>query len=243
MNYLNASIQISSNPREIYVSDRQTATACDGLMPPVGKKAPTPIKFQMFGKAGTRLLSFRKDTLVFVYGARLIHDHEAHTYTVSGGDMVQVTDQFPIINTIILAGRCIKTIDVTDSRQFATLDSGLMIARQSLSVYANGQSCLYNIDAISGADDKPCNAKILTDFARKGTGLTVGGKIVTSAYIKEGEAKTRTSIVVNAVTFSPKPKAVEPPPQTTVADGESVGSLWGGKTADTGGVAEEEVPF
>jgi single-stranded DNA-binding protein len=76
---------------------------------------------------------------------------------------------------------------------------------------------------------------LLLNFTRKGTGLTLQGRLVTDSWIdKESkEKKTNTKIQLVSMTLAPKSTTVSPEikPQTTVATNEVVG-LWGGRTAD-----------
>jgi single-stranded DNA-binding protein len=154
-----------------------------------------------------------------------------------GGIIAEVDSSFPILNTIILSGRCVKDIDQEDARAFKTTADGLMICNQTLSVNTGrNQADLFNFYAINSAEDKLNNAELLVNFTRKGVGLTIQGRLVTDSWTDKEtrERKSNTKIQLVTMTLAPKGtsdvKQIQP--QTTVASSNGVASLWGGKTAD-----------
>ena len=239
MNFASLCAQTTEDPREVYVSATSTAMRCNVLLPPVGNKAPTPIELNVYGKAAERFSRITKNSLVYIHGSKLRFDLETRSYSLHGGIIATVTDTFPIFNTVILSGRCVKDIDQNDPRAFKTSGDGLMICNQTLSVNTGrNQADLFNFYAINTAEDKLNNAELLINFTRKGTGLTIQGRLVTDAWVDKEtkEKKTITKIQLVSMTLAPKgsdagkTKSIQP--QTTVASSANVTSLWGGRTAD-----------
>jgi single-stranded DNA-binding protein len=210
---------------------------CSVLLPPVGNKAPTPIELNVYGKAAERFARTTRGAQVYIHGAKLRFDLESRTYSLHGGIIATVDESFPILNTVILSGRCVKDIDHEDARAFKTTADGLMICNQTLSVNTGrNQADLFNFYAINSAEDKLNNAELLVNFTRKGVGLTIQGKLITDSWVdKESkEKKAATKIQLVSMTLAPKtgdsPRTIQP--QTTVASGGEVANLWGGKSAE-----------
>lgn len=238
MNQAFVCAQLAENPREVYTSSTATSIRCSILLPPVGNKAPTQLEYNAYGKSSDKFARLQKGDLVYIHGAKLRYDLESKTHSLHGGISTQVTETFPIFNTLILSGRCVKDVDRDDARAFKTTADGLMICNQTLTVSTGrGQADLFNFYAINNADDKLKQAELLVNFTKKGTGLTIQGRLVTEAW-QDKETKTRrsvTKIQLVAMTLAPrgdgsssKPVA----PQTTVASEGAVTSLWGGRSAD-----------
>ena len=237
MNFVSVCAQATEAPREVYTSATSTALRCNLLLPPVGNKAPTPIEFNVYGKAAERFQRTAKGHLLYIHGAKLRFDLESRTHSLHGGIVTSVTEAFPIFNTVILSGRCVKNIQQDDARAFKTTADGLMICNQTLSVNTGrNQADLFNFYAINTAEDKLNNAELLVNFTKKGTGLSIVGRLVTDAWVdKESkEKKSLIKIQLVSMTLAPKTSASAPAeikPHTTVATNEVAG-LWGGKTAD-----------
>lgn len=240
MNFATVCAQLIESPREVYTSATSTAVRCMAQLPPVGNKAPTPIEINAYGKNSERFARLQQGAQIYIHGAKLRFDLESRSYSLHGGVVAQVNDQFPILNTVVLAGRCVKDIDTTDQRAFKTTQTGLMICNQTLSVNTGrNQADLFNFYAINSHEDKLNQAQLLADFTRKGTGLTIQGRLVTDAWKdnESGEKKSVTKIQLVSMTLAPKAQAGdrEIKPQTTVNSSSNVTSLWGGRTADEGG--------
>jgi single-stranded DNA-binding protein len=210
---------------------------CSVLLPPVGNKAPTPIELNVYGKSAERFSRTARGAQIYIHGAKLRFDLESRTYSLHGGIIATVDESFPILNTVILSGRCVKDIDHEDARAFKTTADGLMICNQTLSVNTGrNQADLFNFYAINSAEDKLNNAELLVNFTRKGVGLTIQGKLITDSWVdKESkEKKAATKIQLVSMTLAPKAgdssRAIQP--QTTVASGGEVANLWGGKSAE-----------
>ena len=115
---------------------------------------------------------------------------------------------------------------------------GLMICNQTLSVSTGrNRADLFNFFAINTSKDALNNAELLVNFTRKGTGLTINGRLVTDVW-QDKETKERrsnTKIQLVSMTLAPKPSTTDAKPvstQTTVASEGNVTSLWGGRTVD-----------
>jgi len=228
---------LSEDPREVFTSANSTAMRCSVMLPPVGNKAPTQLDFNIYGKNSERFSRLRKGTYVYVHGAKLRFDLESRTHSLHGGTVVQVNDQFPMLNTVILGGRCVKDIATDDARAFKTTESGLMICNQTLSVNTGrNQADLFNFYAINTAEDKLNNAELLVNFTKKGVGLTIQGRLVTDAWKDtNGEKKSQTKIQLVSMTLAPKSNTGTQPqeikPSTTISS-ESAAPLWGGRRAE-----------
>jgi len=229
--------QTAEAPKEKAISESSFATVCNVLLPPVGNKAPTPIQLNVYGKAAERFTRISTGAQIYIHGSKLRYDLDTKTYSLHGGIIAEVDSSFPILNTIILSGRCVKDIDQEDARAFKTTADGLMICNQTLSVNTGrNQADLFNFYAINSAEDKLNNAELLVNFTRKGVGLTIQGRLVTDSWTDKEtrERKSNTKIQLVTMTLAPKGtsdvKQIQP--QTTVASSNGVASLWGGKTAD-----------
>jgi single-stranded DNA-binding protein len=237
MNQTFVCAQTTEVPREVAISATNYAMRCSVLLPPVGNKAPTPIELNVYGKAAERFARTTRGAQIYIHGAKLRFDLESRTYSLHGGIIATVDESFPILNTVILSGRCVKDIDHEDARAFKTTADGLMICNQTLSVNTGrNQADLFNFYAINSAEDKLNNAELLVNFTRKGVGLTIQGKLITDSWVdKESkEKKAATKIQLVSMTLAPKtgdnPRTIQP--QTTVASGGEVANLWGGKSAE-----------
>jgi single-stranded DNA-binding protein len=240
MNFVSVCAQATEAPREVYTSATSTALRCNLLLPPVGNKASTPIEFNVYGKAAERFRHTVKGDLLYIHGAKLRYDLESRTHSLHGGIVTTVTEAFPIFNTVILAGRCVKDIQQDDPRAFKTTADGLMICNQTLSVNTGrNQGDLFNFYAINSDKDKLNHAELLVNFTRKGVGLTILGRITTDAWVDKDtkQKKLNTKIQLVSMTLAPKGSspAAEIKPQTTVANNTVVG-LWGGRSVDEGDV-------
>jgi len=113
----------------------------------------------------------------------------------------------------------------------------LMICNQTLSVNTGrNQADLFNFYAINTAEDKLNNAELLVNFTKKGTGLTIQGRLVTDAWKDaNGDKKSQTKIQLVSMTLAPKgsatPSTQTIQPSTTVAS-DNVTPLWGGRQAE-----------
>jgi hypothetical protein len=244
MNFADICLQLSEEPREIYISSTQTALRAKALIPPVGNKAPTPIEINVYGRLCERFARFKANSLLFVHQAQLRHDATTREYSLHSNKRTvihKVTDEFPILNFVHLDGRCFRPVDANDSRAFKTLDSGLMICNQSFTVSTGkNKADIFNFYAMYDSTQKypgPNYPEMILNNTGKGTSLSIEGPIVTDSWKdqKTGETKTQTKIRVDNMLlgFNSQVKTEgqeEIKPQTNVANEANVVSLWGGKT-------------
>ena len=237
MNQTFVCAQTTEVPREVAISATNYAMRCAVLLPPVGNKAPTPIELNVYGKAAERFSRTVRGAQIYIHGAKLRFDLESRTYSLHGGIIATVDESFPILNTVILSGRCVKDIDQEDARAFKTTADGLMICNQTLSVSTGrNQADLFNFYAINTAQDKLNNAELLVNFTRKGVGLTIQGKLTTDAWVDATTKEKRTATKIQLVSMTLAPKGNDGSrtiqPQATVASEGEAATLWGGKSAE-----------
>jgi hypothetical protein len=234
MNKVYLSVQTTSDPREVYVDSSRTNVVCDVLLPPLGNKAPTPMTLNIYGAPEKQrvMQSVKKDMHLFVAGAKVRHDLQSRAYSLHGGSIAIVSpENFPIINEVILSGRCIKNIDPSDKKQYNMTPSGFVICNQTLSVATGKQQAdLFNFYAINKADDRYNQATLLLDMTRKGTGLTIYGKFVTDNYTKDGHTYANTKVQLYGMTLAPKNQEERIKPSTELSSESKPVSLWGGQT-------------
>lgn len=238
MNFVSVCAQLSEDPREVYTSATSTSLRCTLILPSVGNKNPTSIPFNVYGKMTERFTRLKQGTNIFIHGAKLRYDLDAKQFSLHGGTFVPVdAETFPILNTVILGGRCVKDVDQADARAFKTTANGLMICNQTLAVNTGrNQSDLFNFYAINTVEDKPNYAELLCNFTRKGTGLTITGRLITDAWTDSNtnERRTNTKIQMTSMTLGPRAQegSKEIKPQITMASEGNGQSLWGGRTMD-----------
>jgi len=165
-------------------------------------------------------------------GGKLKHDLQERRHWINGGTICPVTESFPIFNTVILGGQCIKRIDPENVRECKTTKDGLMIVNQSLSVRGSSRdgNDLFNLVAINRTEDRVQLARLLMDYTYKGSGLTIHGKLVTSEWSdsESGATRSKTEVQVKEITLAPKPKTEDNPikPKNSISNGEEVKPLW-----------------
>jgi single-stranded DNA-binding protein len=236
MNFASLCAQTTQEPTEVYISATNTAVRCPVLLPPVGNKSATAIELHVYGKNSERFLKTPKGAHIYIHGAKLRYDLEARTFSLHGGVIATVNESFPIFNTVILGGRCVKDIDKGDARAFKTTADGLMIVNQTLAVNTGrNQSDLFNFYAINSSDDRFNQAELLVNYTHKGTGLTIQGRLVTDSWLDKEtkERKVNTKIQLVSMTLGPKVQESSGGVKTqTTTSSDAPQSLWGGKTAD-----------
>ena len=240
MNKIYVSVQTIEDPRQVYVDSSRTNVLVKALIPPSKDKAPTPVTIHVYTPVDqARIMqSVKANSHLFIAGGKLRHDLDAREYNIQGGSIAIVSPEtFPIINEVVLGGRCIKDIDQGDARAFKRTDSGYVICNQTLSVNTGkNKADLFNFFAINKVDDRFNKAEYLASLTRNGTGLTISGRVVTDAWTDKatGQAKSKTQIQMYDMTLAPKPKAGTIQPSTELPANTPVQSLWGGQTqADT----------
>ena len=239
MNFFDGCAQLLEEPREVFTGANSTALRCTVTLPPVSaKKAPTQIELNVYGKSADRFARLKKGTAIYIHDSSLRYDIETKNFSLHGGGFAVVdAETFPILNKVVLSGRCIKDIDENDQLAFRTTAGGLMICNQTLSVTTGkNQADLFNFYAINNVEDRPNNAELLCNLTHKGTGLTLKGRLVTDSWLDKDtkEKKFQTKIELKKMTLGPRSSNDNGriKPQTTISSEQKVGSLWGGRTGD-----------
>ena len=237
MNFASVCAVLMEEPREVYTSETSFNLRALVNSPPVSNKAPTPLELNVYGKACEKFRTYKAGARLHIHSAKLRFDVQSRTYSLHGGIVYEVTESTPILNDVILSGRCIKDIDESDERVFRTTADGLMICNQTLSVpMGKNKADLFNFYAINSTKDRLNNAELIANYTRKGVGLTIHGKLVTDAWTDKAtkERRTSTKIQVSNITLPPKASdngAVEsqtkPVASTTnTASAENTVNLW-----------------
>lgn len=231
MNFVSAYARTLEQPKEVYISESSTAVRCLVALPAVGNKAPTHIELNIYGKNAERFSKAPKGAHIYIYGATLRHDLESRLHSLHGGNIASVNEQFPFFNDVILTGRCVKDLDLSDPRVFKTTEAGLMICNQTISVSTGrNQADLFNFFALNNASDRLNNAELLANMTRKGTGITIRGRLVTDTWVDANkERRSQTKIQLNKMTLAPKVNQDGDKPiqsQTTLSSDKDVQPLW-----------------
>ena len=231
MNQAFITVIAAEAPVQEYIDSSRTIVKCQLTIPATGSRnVDTPVEYRIWKDQDKFLKMVTKGQQLYIAGAKLRHDLDTRSYSLADGNWIVVPNgQFPLLNQIILSGRCIKDIDHSDPRQFRSTDSGYVITNQTLSVTrSKGQSDLFNLTAINKADDRLSFATWMADMTHKGKGLTVGGKIVTNSWKDKdsGDVRYNTVIQVSSMTLAPKPPVNEIKPQTNMNMNSEPKSLW-----------------
>ena len=232
--------QLLEDPKKIYTSESTSNARCLIGLPPIGNKAVTRIQLTVYGKQVDQLANLRAGHQIYLHGSKLRYDIETKEFRLEGGNFGTVSHEyFPVFNTVILSGRCIKNINRDDERDYKVTPSGLMICNQSLSVNTGrNQSDIFNFYAINSTEDRNKLAELLKNFTRKGVGLTVQGRLLTDEWKDKmtGQGRSQTKIQLIQMTLGPKtqaaPDAIEP--KTNLASGTAPETLWGNQQDDSG---------
>ena len=232
--------QLLEDPKKIYTSESTSNARCLIGLPPIGNKAVTRIQLTVYGKQVDQLANLRAGHQIYLHGSKLRYDIDTKEFRLEGGNFGTVSHEyFPVFNTVILSGRCIKNINRDDERDYKVTPSGLMICNQSLSVNTGrNQSDIFNFYAINSTEDRNKLAELLKNFTRKGVGLTVQGRLLTDEWKDKmtGQGRSQTKIQLIQMTLGPKtqtnPDAIEP--KTNLASGTAPETLWGNQQDDSG---------
>ena len=232
--------QLLEDPKKIYTSESTSNARCLIGLPPIGNKAVTRIQLTVYGKQVDQLANLKAGHQIYLHGSKLRYDIDTKEFRLEGGNFGTVSHEyFPVFNTVILSGRCIKNINRDDERDYKVTPSGLMICNQSLSVNTGrNQSDIFNFYAINSTEDRNKLAELLKNFTRKGVGLTVQGRLLTDEWKDKmtGQGRSQTKIQLIQMTLGPKtqaaPDAIEP--KTNLASGTSPETLWGNQQDDSG---------
>ena len=232
--------QLLEDPKKIYTSESTSNARCLIGLPPIGNKAVTRIQLTVYGKQVDQLANLKAGHQIYLHGSKLRYDIDTNEFRLEGGNFGTVSHEyFPVFNTVILSGRCIKNINRDDERDYKVTPSGLMICNQSLSVNTGrNQSDIFNFYAINSTEDRNKLAELLKNFTRKGVGLTVQGRLLTDEWKDKmtGQGRSQTKIQLIQMTLGPKtqtnPDAIEP--KTNLASGTAPETLWGNQQDDSG---------
>ena len=232
--------QLLEDPKKIYTSESTSNARCLIGLPPIGNKAVTRIQLTVYGKQVDQLANLKAGHQIYLHGSKLRYDIDTKEFRLEGGNFGTVSHEyFPVFNTVILSGRCIKNINRDDERDYKVTPSGLMICNQSLSVNTGrNQSDIFNFYAINSTEDRNKLAELLKNFTRKGVGLTVQGRLLTDEWKDKmtGQGRSQTKIQLIQMTLGPKtqtnPDAIEP--KTNLASGTAPETLWGNQQDDRG---------
>ena len=232
--------QLLEDPKKIYTSESTSNARCLIGLPPIGNKAVTRIQLTVYGKQVDQLANLKAGHQIYLHGSKLRYDIDTKEFRLEGGNFGTVSHEyFPVFNTVILSGRCIKNINRDDERDYKVTPSGLMICNQSLSVNTGrNQSDIFNFYAINSTEDRNKLAELLKNFTRKGVGLTVQGRLLTDEWKDKmtGQGRSQTKIQLIQMTLGPKtqtnPDAIEP--KTNLASGTAPETLWGNQQHDSG---------
>lgn len=239
MNHVTACAILNENPREVYTSATSSNYCAEVILPRVGNKAPTHLILNVYGKAVDKFKELSKGSRIYIHGSKLRHDLDTRTHSLHGGVIAQVTESFPVFNDVILTGRCVKTIAQDDDRAFRTTADGLMICNQTMAVTTGrNQSDLFNFCAVNTVQDKLNQAELLVNFTRKGTGITIRGRLVTDAWVDKATKEQKTNTKIQLVQMTLAPRAGTEPENKSAhspvanAPEQEDASLWGGKTVE-----------
>ena len=232
--------QLLEDPKKIYTSESTSNARCLIGLPPIGNKAVTRIQLTVYGKQVDQLANLKAGLQIYLHGSKLRYDIDTKEFRLEGGNFGTVSHEyFPVFNTVILSGRCIKNINRDDERDYKVTPSGLMICNQSLSVNTGrNQSDIFNFYAINSTEDRNKLAELLKNFTRKGVGLTVQGRLLTDEWKDKmtGQGRSQTKIQLIQMTLGPKtqtnPDTIEP--KTNLASGTAPETLWGNQQDDSG---------
>ena len=233
MNTAFLSVQALEDPAQIFTSATRTTVQLLVKVPGFGKKAETVMPLNIWRQEDQQrvMQSIKKDAYLFVAGARIRRDSKTKEWSLDGGNVYAIRpSEFGIVNEVILSGRCIQDMDRADPSIFKATDSGFVIANQCLAVgVGRQQSELFPFYGINKANDNYNLAMLLCDFTRKGTGLTISGRLATDSWLDKNSGETRfnTKIQINRMTLAPKPKTTEIQSRTTIPAGSAPASLWG----------------
>jgi|GEM_PF-6044979 hypothetical protein len=222
MNDIDISLKIISEPREVATTATSTVLKIDVVAPPASyNKVETVLTLDVYGKQKELFSAATEGALMQLHDASLRYDVENKTFYLQGGRPQWVDESAPILNRVVLAGRCIKDLDLSDTRVFKQVSTGLVVCNQTLSVpTGKKKSDLFNFYAMSDASTGGFNtAELIANRTRKGTPVTLKGMLVTDGWTdkRTGDYRTNSKICVNKVDIHEYPDTAKPavdPPQT-----------------------------
>ncbi len=111
--------QLLEDPKKIYTSESTSNARCLIGLPPIGNKAVTRIQLTVYGKQVDQLANLKAGHQIYLHGSKLRYDIDTKEFRLEGGNFGTVSHEyFPVFNTVILSGRCIKNINRDDERDY-----------------------------------------------------------------------------------------------------------------------------
>ena len=137
MNFATLCAQVTEAPQEVHTGPSKSLVRCQVTLPPATeKKKPTVLNYSIsWGDSKSRLLAIPEGGLIYIHGCQLHYSVDTREHSIHGGTVTSVTQQFPIFNSVILSGRCIRDMNSDGERPTTRfLDNGLQITEQGLAV-------------------------------------------------------------------------------------------------------------
>jgi single-stranded DNA-binding protein len=234
MNFASLTLKLKENPTAVEGTGNWFVSKAACAVAPAGKnRIETPIELHVIGNVARQFQENAKAGMkVFVNCGTLRHDLDKRAFSVMSASVEPVGENFKNFNEVVLAGRCIKDIDESNEKHVRRTPDGLLIVNQTLQVRTgDGQSDLFNLVAINGAQDKLQLGRLMADFTRKGSGLTVWARLSTRGWMdqKSGAPRSTTQLAVNKMTLPPRPPKTQAEmiqPKSSISEGSTVKSLW-----------------
>ena len=234
MNFSSLTVTLVGDPLTDNSNPNWFVSKCLANVTQAGKnRIDTPLELVVVGERAKMFQECaRAGMKIFVNRGTLRHDLETKKFSVISGSVEPVGDGFTRFNDVLLSGRCIKDIDESDPKNVKRTSDGLLIVNQTLQVRTgDGQSDLFNLVAINGDNDKLPIARLMADFTRKGSGLTILGRLSTRGWVDQttGEPRQITQISVTKMTLPPRPQPGATPeikPKVNISNGSVAKSLW-----------------
>ena len=201
MNYVTLTVVTTEDARKI--DGRIPGVFCNVEVPPLpfGNYAPTQLELKVWGKNQEQLAPIKKGTKLYLEEAELYfsYDKERRIQTnwLKGTNILHVPPEFPNVNTVILAGRCVNELKETDYR---TSDKGFVSVRQSLAVTnKQDQPSYYNFKALYNVKNnfRPNYPELIFNFLNKPhVPATIRGRIVTETWNDKKTQEERSSTMI-----------------------------------------------
>ena len=198
MNYVTLTVIATEDAREI--KGKVPAVFCNVEVPPLdyGNYSPTILELKIWGDKREQLASIKKGNKLYIEESELYFDYNKElrlqTNWLKGGNILQVPDHFPNVNTVILAGRCARDLKETD---YQTKANGWVDIEQVLAVWNKQDSPnYYRFKASHNTKNKyGINyPELICNFLnKKQVAATIRGHIVTDAWTDKNTGESRSS--------------------------------------------------
>ena len=201
-------VTFSSNP-----VDTQDATVAKGIVASNSdKNIDTPVGIKAYGKAGMRLMNAKAGTRIQVVQGTL-HRNKDYTYVINVIKYNMLPEKldstlYPDWHEVVIAGRTVKDLDKSDSRQYFNTDDFTVVKRGIAVNQGRDKVDFFDVSAFTAADSKYRMTDSITKYcASKGTFMMVRGTINSKRGLKansEGIKPIFTDISVNQLFLGPK---------------------------------------